>query len=110
LPGKNIQHKPGDISWKEFISLKGIGQAKAIKLTAALELGRRRKVTNILIKTFVRSSHDIAQLLRAKSKYSAHEKFGVTFLNKSKTINQFQFIRIGGQRPLLFMMTNLRAV
>jgi DNA repair protein RadC len=96
LLGKNNLNQLGKISLKEFMSIKGIGEAKAITLAAALELGRRRQTTNFLSKPFVSSSSDIAQFLRAKFTDYAHEKFGVVFLNKSNKINHFEFISMGG--------------
>ena len=48
LLGKNNLNELGKISLKEFMSIKGIGEAKAITLAAALELGRRRQATNFL--------------------------------------------------------------
>jgi DNA repair protein RadC len=86
----------GEIPVKEFRSIKGIGEAKAITLAAALELGRKQQATNILTKTLVSSSNDIAQFLRAESKDYAHEKFGIVFLNKSNKIDHFEFISMGG--------------
>src|SRR5882757_8795647 len=41
--GKNDLQRLGKLSVKEFMKIKGIGQAKAITIAAALELGRRRQ-------------------------------------------------------------------
>src|SRR2546423_1803566 len=40
--GKNNLNELGKVSLKELMSIKGIGEAKAIRMAAALELGRRR--------------------------------------------------------------------
>lgn len=40
--GQNSLHQLGKLSCKEFQQIKGIGEAKAINIMAALELGRRR--------------------------------------------------------------------
>ena len=55
--GKNNLNELGKVSLRELMMIKGIGEAKAITLAAALELGRRRQATTFLSKTFVRSSH-----------------------------------------------------
>ena len=52
--GKNNLNELGKVSLKELMSIKGIGQAKAITLAAALELGRRRQTTNFLNKKFIK--------------------------------------------------------
>lgn len=94
--GKNNLNELGKVSLKELMSIKGIGQAKAITLAAALELGRRRQTTNFLNKTFIKSSTELAEFLQAKLKDYSYEIFGVVYLNKSNKINHFEIISKGG--------------
>lgn len=94
--GKNNLNELGKVSLKELMSIKGIGQAKAITLAAALELGRRRQTTNFLNKTFIKSSIELAEFLQAKLKDYSYEIFGVVYLNKSNKINHFEIISKGG--------------
>src|SRR5580704_11708708 len=48
--GKNSLSGLGKLSIKDFMSIKGIGEVKAITIMAALELGRRRQATTGLEK------------------------------------------------------------
>ncbi|UEG48512.1 DNA repair protein RadC [Ferruginibacter lapsinanis] len=94
--GSNNLNELGKLSLKDFTSIKGIGQAKAITIAAALELGRRRQAANALEKIVVRKSNDIAEFLRAKIKDYSYEVFGVLFLNQANKINHFEIISSGG--------------
>jgi DNA repair protein RadC len=94
--GKDNLNELGKISVKEFMKLKGIGEAKAITIVAALELGRRRQATASLEKTVIRSSGDIAHYLQTKLKDFRHEVFAVLFLNQANKINHFEIISEGG--------------
>jgi DNA repair protein RadC len=94
--GKDNLGELGKLSVKELMKIKGIGEAKAITITAALELGRRRQVTDPLGKTAVGSSQDIASFLQVKLKDYRHEVFAVIFLNRANKINHFEIISEGG--------------
>lgn len=94
--GKNNLNELGKISLKELMKIKGIGEAKAITLTAALELGRRRQAGTTLNKTFVRSSVELAEFLKTTLKDYSYEVFGVVYLNKANKINHFEIISKGG--------------
>ena len=62
---KNNLSELGKLSVKELMKIKGIGEAKAITISAALELGRRRQASASLDKPTVKNSHDVAGYLRA---------------------------------------------
>ena len=94
--GKNNLNELGKLSVNDLMTIKGIGEAKAITLAAALELGRRRQATASLIKTNIRSSNDIAEYLKATLKDYAYEVFAVIFLNRANKINHFEIISKGG--------------
>lgn len=95
LGGNNL-NELGKLTLTEFRKVKGIGEAKAISIAAALELGRRRQAASALEKIVIRSSIDIAQYLRAIIKDYSYEVFGVLFLNKANKINHFEIISRGG--------------
>ena len=61
--GKNNLNELGKLSVNDLMTIKGIGEAKAITLAAALELGRRRQAAASLVKTTISSSNDIAEYL-----------------------------------------------
>ena len=78
------------------MKVKGIGQAKAITISAALELGRRRQASSSLQKKLISSSNDIADYFMAKLKDYRHEVFAVVFLNRANKINHFEIVSEGG--------------
>ena len=94
--GNNNLNELGKLSLKELQKVKGIGEAKAITIAAALELGRRRQAATYLEKKVIKSSTDIAQYLRTNIKDLSYEVFAVVFLNKANKVNHFEIISKGG--------------
>lgn len=86
----------GQLSVKELMKIKGIGEAKAIAIAAALELGRRRQAGLPLDKILVQSSADVAGFLQAKLQDEQREVFAVLFLNRANKVNHFEIISEGG--------------
>lgn len=94
--GDNSLVELGKLSIKDFTRIKGIGMAKAITISAALELGRRRHSSLLLPKNAIKGSRDTAEFLRAKLKDYRHEVFAVLYLNKANRINHFELLSEGG--------------
>jgi DNA repair protein RadC len=94
--GKDNLVELGKLSVKDLMKIKGIGEAKAITIAAALELGRRRQSSASLEKAIVTSSSDIANYLQTALKDYRHEVFAVIFLNRSNKVNHFQIVSEGG--------------
>jgi DNA repair protein RadC len=94
--GHDNLNELGKLSLSDFKQVKGIGEAKSIIITAALELGRRRHASAALEKTVVKSSRDIAAYLQATLKDYSYEVFAVVFLNRANKINHFEIISKGG--------------
>jgi len=94
--GKDNLGELGKLSIKELMKIKGIGEAKAITIAAALELGRRRESTAPRDKTLIKSSQDIARFLQLKFQDYRHEVFAVLFLNRANKINHFEIVSEGG--------------
>ncbi len=94
--GKDNLAELGKLSLKELTRIKGIGEAKAITIAAALEIGRRRQVEGPLDKQSINSSRDIARFFQAKFADYRHEVFAVLFLNRSNKVNHFEIISEGG--------------
>jgi len=94
--GKNNLPELGKLSVKELMKVKGIGEAKAITIVAALEIGRRRQAMNYREKAIMTSSTDVANYLQSLLKDYRHEVFAVLFLNRANKINHFQIISEGG--------------
>lgn len=93
----NDLQKLGKLSIKEIIRLKikGIGEAKAISIAAALELGLRREVSEKTLHGVIQSK-DAAEYLRAQLKFKNHEVFAVVYLNRANKIKHYEIISEGG--------------
>jgi len=94
--GKNNLGLLGKLDIKELMKIKGIGEAKAITISAALELGRRRQAFISLDKFLVKGSRDIAQYVQSLLQDFRHEVFGVVFLNRANRIKHYEVISEGG--------------
>lgn len=66
--------------------LKGIGEAKAISIIAALELGRRIKATTLVDKPQIKSSADAYTLLEDVFADLTHEEFWILLLNRANKV------------------------
>jgi len=93
----NDLQKLGRLSVKEILKLKvkGIGEAKAITVTAALELGLRRDVAEKKLDVVIQS-RDVAEYLRAQFKFKKHEIFAVLYLNRANKIKHSEIVSEGG--------------
>jgi len=76
----------GKQSLAQLMEFKGIGEAKAITIAAALELGRRRKEENPLELVKVTSSKVMYQEMYPIIGELAHEEFWVVYLNNANKI------------------------
>jgi DNA repair protein RadC len=87
----------GKLSVSELCKFKGIGEAKAIAIIAALELGRRRKdaVAKEIVK--VTGSKDIFNLLQQHFVDLNHEEFWIILLNRANRVISTHLISKGGQ-------------
>jgi DNA repair protein RadC len=86
----------GKLSIQQLTQFKGIGEAKAIAIIAALELGRRRRIeeTNELDK--ITSSKAVFEIMQPIIGELAHEEFWVLYLNNSnKVIHKAQLSKGG---------------
>ncbi|HEU4472285.1 MAG TPA: DNA repair protein RadC [Flavisolibacter sp.] len=94
--GKGNLSELGKMTVGDLIRIKGIGEAKAIGLVAAIELGRRRQASSHREKISVGSSTEVAAYLQTLLKDYRHEVFAILFLNHANKINHFQVISEGG--------------
>jgi DNA repair protein RadC len=94
--GRNNLSVLGKLSIKDFMKVSGIGMAKAIMISAALELGRRRQSFIALDKVIVKSSRDIADYIQSLLRDLQNEVFGVVFLNRANRIKHYEVISMGG--------------
>jgi DNA repair protein radc len=95
----SVQHnlnELGKLSVDDLQKYKGIGEAKAIGIVAALELGRRRKLSEILDKQKITSSNDAYEIFHPLLADLPHEEFWILLLNRSNKILERIKISQGG--------------
>ncbi len=85
------------LSYREIVGLKvkGLGEAKAISIVAALELGLRRNASENK-KDIITKSKDIALFMQAQLAYKSHELFIAIYLNNAQKILHHEIISEGG--------------
>lgn len=86
----------GRFSVKQLMEVKGIGEAKALTIVAALELGRRRRSSEALEKKKISSSTSVFELMQPKIGELPHEEFWILYLNNSNKVIQEQSLSKGG--------------
>jgi len=79
----------------EISGIKGIGQAKAIQIKAALELGSRLLTSKASTKEGITSAEDVFNLLSPTMRYLDKEYFKAIFLNTKNQVLQVKDISIG---------------
>lgn len=95
LGNQNLSHL-GKLTLKDFQKVKGIGEARAITLAAALELGRRRQIGEGMEQKEINSSRAAADILIPLMGDLAQEKFCVLCLNASNKLIHYEFVSSGG--------------
>jgi DNA repair protein RadC len=75
---------------------KGIGKVKAIIITAALELGRRRREEEAVSKKQITSSKDVFDIFHPLLADASYEEFWILLLNKANKILHKQCVSNGG--------------
>jgi DNA repair protein RadC len=94
--GKNNLNELARLSIAQMMSIKGIGEAKAITICAALELGRRRQAGELLEKPILKDSRDVAVYMQSVLRDQQQELFAVVFLNQANKVNHVEIISQGG--------------
>ncbi|MCE2936143.1 MAG: RadC family protein [Cyclobacteriaceae bacterium] len=92
----NDLHSLARLTVKDLMKIKGIGEAKAITIVAALELGRRRKELEPEAKPKIASSKDAFELLRGDLMDLPKEEFWVLLLNRANRVIAKRRISEGG--------------
>ncbi|MFV8366771.1 RadC family protein [uncultured Flavobacterium sp.] len=86
----------GKLSLSQLMQFKGIGEAKAISIIAALELGRRRRAEDAVELKKVTSSKIIFEIMQPIIGELPHEEFWIIYLNNSnKVISKSQLSKGG---------------
>ena len=82
----NNLNELGKFTLHQITQVKGIGEAKAITVLAALELGRRRKSVEVLNKERITSSRDAIEVFQPMLADLPHEEFWALMLNKANKV------------------------
>ena len=86
----------GKLSVQQLSEFKGIGEAKAISIIAALELGRRRKNEDAKELSKITSSKSVFDIMQPLIGELAYEEFWVLFLNNSMKVLHKSQLSKGG--------------
>lgn len=84
------------LSLAEFMKFKGIGEAKALSIIAALELGKRCRVSEIAVKEKISGSRDVFEYFQNNLADNPYEEFWVLLLTRANKIIKKSSISQGG--------------
>jgi DNA repair protein RadC len=84
------------MSVEELMDFKGIGEAKAINIISALELGRRRKERDPVKREKITCSEDIYRLMRPHLQDEVREEFWIVMLNRANLVMKKYPVSQGG--------------
>lgn len=93
--GNNLNNL-SKLSKESLTQFNGIGEAKAISIITALELGRRRQFEQEFFKPKIGSSRDVFTLMQPIIGELDHEEFWVLYVNNSNTVIAKDQISKGG--------------
>lgn len=96
LDSENKLNNLGRLSVKQLTRFKGIGEAKAITIVAALELGRRRRSESASEKKKITSSDVAYEIMQPIIGDLNHEEFWILYLNNSNRVLQKLQLSKGG--------------
>jgi DNA repair protein RadC len=80
----------------DLLPFKGIGNAKAINIITALELGRRRRIAKAMEQQKVNSSKAVFEMMQPLIGDLGHEEFWILFLNNAHKVRERTQLSIGG--------------
>ncbi len=94
---QNNLNELGKIPIKTLVkNYKGVGEAKAINIVAALELGRRRQETDPVERSIIKSSKDAYMILSPLVSDLPHEEFWILLCNRANKVIHKEGIGKGG--------------
>ncbi|CAL2075226.1 DNA repair protein RadC [Tenacibaculum sp. 190524A05c] len=93
---QNNLNKLAKLSVEELQRFKGVGEAKAIAIITALELGKRQFFEDTVIQSKISSSKNVFDLMQPKLADLPHEEFWVVYLDNANKVIDKQQISKGG--------------
>ncbi len=92
----NDLNKLAKLTVPDLIKFKGIGEAKAINIVSALEIGRRRKLSEPQKLPKIICPADVYELMKPELSDLPHEEFWVLMLKRNNTVIKKEQISLGG--------------
>jgi len=86
----------GGITLKELVQFRGVGEAKAVVLLSALELGKRRRAGEFKKENRIRNSRDVYERFLEHMSNLKHEEFWVMSLSRAQQVIAMNKIGEGG--------------
>ncbi|HOC36750.1 MAG TPA: DNA repair protein RadC [Tenuifilaceae bacterium] len=83
---QNNLNELGKFTIHQLTQVKGVGEAKAITLLAALELGRRRKSVEAINREQITSSRNVMEIFQPLLADLPHEEFWVLLLSRANKV------------------------
>lgn len=84
------------LGMKDLMKNKGIGEAKAITILAALELGRRRTDHIPNKRRIINTSQSVYDEMRQHLQDKSHEEFWIVMLNRANEVMKSVAVSVGG--------------
>lgn len=89
------------LSVHDLMKIKGIGEAKAVSIAAALELGRRRVTETAVRKGQITSSLDAYEILHPRMRDLMQESFWIILLDRRSQVISVEEIHVGGMASMV---------
>ena len=86
----------GKLSVEQLRRYNGIGEAKAISIVAAMELGRRRRCEDSPEREKITSSSSVFEIMQPRVGELPHEEFWILYLNNSNKVIKLHSLSKGG--------------
>lgn len=93
---ENNLNRLGKCNLKELMAYKGIGEAKAVTIMAAMELGRRRREEELPERPLLNSSRKSYEYMRQRLVDLPHEEFWAVLLNRAGRVVETVMVSKGG--------------
>ena len=93
---KNSINELAKLQLNDLKKFKGVGEAKAVTIAAALEIGRRRTDESLGEKIKISSSKHAYSVLKSRLSDLPHEEFWVLYMSRSNSVIKKECISRGG--------------
>ena len=84
------------LSPADLMKFKGVGEAKAINIVAAVELGKRRQKSDGLKQKVIKESKQAFEIMLPVIGYLTYEEFWIITLSRANTVKRLHCISEGG--------------